>query len=117
MKVLGDFGDQLDLQIKQGSTFGPHQGVISNPDDTPVDLTGCELRAQLRRNPGDSSVVTFDVEITDPAEGEFTFELTKEQTATLSPPKYQWDMELEDAAGRVTPICFGDVLVALEVTR
>jgi len=116
-KVLGDFGDQLDLQMRQGSTFGPHECVITNPDESAMDLSGCTIRASLRRNPGATEVVLFTVSVTDTAAGAFTFGLAKEATIGLVPPKYIWDMELQDAAGRVLPICRGEVLVELEVTR
>jgi len=116
-QTLGDIGDRVDLVIKQGATFGPFSGFITNPNGSPVDLTGCELRAQLRRRPSEPAV-NFDIEITDAVGGEFTLQLAKETTAGLtSPPKYVWDFELEDALGRVSPICYGDVQVSLEVTH
>lgn len=114
-KVLGDFGDNVDLEVKQGSTFS-RDGAFANPDGTPVDLTGCELRAQLRRTV-DSPAVNFGVEVTDAAAGEFTFGLSKEQTIGLTQSKYLWDFEYEDTLGRVTPICYGEVRVQAEVTH
>jgi hypothetical protein len=115
-KVLGDLGDVVELQIRQGSTFGPHQAVLANPDGTPMNLTGCTIRAMLRRNPS-ASAVSFECEITDAAAGEWTFGLSAEQTATLEPPKYVYDVELEDASGRVLPLFHGEVIVELEVTH
>jgi hypothetical protein len=117
MKVLGDLGDVVELQIRQGSTFGPHHGVLANPDDTPMNLAGCTIRGQLRRNPGAGDPVAFTCTITDPDEGEFTIELSDEATSELQPPKYVYDFELEDATGRVLPLFHGEVVVELEVTH
>lgn len=116
-KMLGTLGDRLDLEMKQGKTFGPHTGTIKNPDGTPMDLTGCTLRASMRRNPNDATVFNFDVAVTDAAEGEFTLGMSKTATATISPPKYEWDLELQDSLGRELPVCYGEVIVALEVTH
>lgn len=116
-QVLGDLGAVLDLQFRQGSTFGPHEIVLTNPGDTPMDLTGAEIRGQLRRNPGEGNPVAFTVTFGDRTAGEFSFELSAEQTAALTPPKYIYDLELEDTLGRVIPLFHGEVIVELEVTH
>lgn len=123
---VGTYGNKLNLLIKQGSTFGPMQVTLNNPDATPVDITGCLVRAQIRRKALDPELITsFVVVITDPTNGIFNFSLTDETTAgitagevsTTADSRYVWDMELEDVTGRVLPIYYGDVNVFREVTR
>ena len=124
--VLGSIGDKIDLLIKQGSTYGPMVATIKNPDLTPVNLTSCLIRGQIRKKALDVAVVAdFVVAITDEPGGVFEFSLTDEVTALITcdeikekpGSKYVWDMELEDALGRVIPLYYGDVTVFREVTH
>ena len=43
MTTLGYIGEKFDLLIKQGSTLGPFSITLSNPDNTPVNLTGAAV--------------------------------------------------------------------------
>lgn len=123
---IGAIGDQLDLTIKQGSTFICNV-QMNNPDTTAVDLTSCAIRGQIRKNAldADPAVAVFDVTIIDAVAGEFSFGLTDEVTMAISADesiakpgsKYVWDMELEDSLGNVLPIFYGIVTVFREVTR
>jgi hypothetical protein len=124
--VLGYAGDRVDLLIRQGATFGPHELTLTNPDDTVIDLTGCTLRAQVRRKALDAAIlITLTCTITDATGGVCTIGLTDEQTAALAAgedpgqveSRARWDLELEDAAGRVTPVFYGNVVIHREVTR
>jgi hypothetical protein len=126
MTTLGYIGEKLDLLVKQGSTLGPFTVTLANPDTAPVDLTGATLRAHLRKKALDSAkVAQFDVVVTDAAAGKFQFGMTDEATAAIPAGEtlkdvasvYVWDMELEDASGRVLPLYYGDVKVFREVTR
>lgn len=124
--VLGKIGTQVDLLIKQGSTFGPMVATLTNPDLTPVNLTACIIRGQIRKKALDATIVaSFVVAITNETGGVFEFGLTDEVTAIITADeimqkpgsKYVWDMELEDSLGRVIPLYYGDVTVFREVTR
>lgn len=124
--VLGKIGTQIDLLIKQGSTFGPMVATLKNPDGSAVNLTSCLIRGQIRKKALDTVLVTsFVVAITNETGGVFEFSLTDEVTAVIVADeimqkpgsKYVWDMELEDALGRVIPLYYGDVTVFREVTR
>jgi hypothetical protein len=126
MATLGNIGEKLDLLVKQGSTLGPFNATMKNPDGSPVNMTGMELRAQIRRTGLSPAIVaTIPATITNPVLGQYTFGLSDEATAaipageTLKDPasKYVWDMELEDAAGNVMPLYYGDCKVFREVTR
>ncbi len=123
--VLGHAGERVDLLIRQGATFDA-QVTLTNPDGTPVDLTGATLRAQIRRKALDTALlVAFTITVIDAVGGIFTFGLTASQTAALPAAedpagiasRAVWDMELQDAAGRVTPVYWGTVTIHREVTR
>lgn len=124
--LIGDSGARVDLLIRQGATFGPHTVVLTNPDTTPVNLTGCTLRAQIRRSTNAADIAaTLAIDVTNASAGTFTYGLSAALTAALAAgstyqsaeSRYVWDLELEDTLGRVTALAFGDVYVQAEVTR
>lgn len=124
--LLGSRGDCVDLLVRQGATFGPHQVTLTNPDGTPVDLTGATVRGQLRRKALDAAtLVALTVTVTDAPGGVFELGLTAAQTAALTAgedpgsiaSRAVWDLELQDAAGRVIPVFWGNVTIHREVTR
>ena len=126
MTVLGYIGEKLDLLVKQGSTLGPFRVTLLNADQTPVNLTGCTVRGHVRKKALSADIAAlFAVSITEATAGKFEFGLPDEITAaipageTLKDPLslYVWDMELEDALGRVMPLYYGDCKVFREVTR
>lgn len=122
---IGTYGENLDLRVKQGSTFGATV-IVTNPDGTVMDLTACTVRGQIRRKALDTAlIVAFTCAVTDAEAGTFTFGLTDEQTAdidageTTAKPdsNYVYDIEVEDSVGGVTPLLYGKVVVFREVTR
>jgi hypothetical protein len=124
--TIGTFGERMDLRIKQGSSFGPMRFEMVNPDDTPVDLSNCVIRSQIRQDALDATVVAdITCDITNPMLGKFEISLTDEQTQVIEAgesigdpeSRYVWDMELEDGSGRVIPLYHGQVIVLREVTR
>lgn len=124
---FSNVGERWDLELRQGSSFGPVRHVLTNPDETPVNLTGCQVRGQIRRKALDTTVVaTFVCTIApDPLLGWYEFALTDEATAAIpcgptiadALSQFEYDIELEDAAGRVMCTLQGRVSVKPEVTR
>lgn len=126
--VLGFYGEQATLRIRQGATFGPIKAqMFSDAARTvPVDLTGCVVRGQIRATALDPAVLLpLSCTITDPAQGKYEFSLSDEQTATLPAgeslkdkvSKAEWDLELQDSGGNVIPLYYGPVITLREVTR
>ena len=122
---IGSKGAELDLLIKQGSTF-EESCVLQNDDLSFVNLTGCTLRAQMRKNSTSAVAASFSFTITNAAAGAFTFGLTDTQTQALLADMqseeayaslYVWDMELLDSSNKVTPLAYGTVKVFREVTK
>lgn len=124
--VLGNIGERIDLRIRQGADFGPVRATMTNPDASPVNLTGCTLRGMVKKKPSDAQpAATFVVTVTDALAGQFAFTLPHAATfslkagARIDAPEsaYVWDLEMEDSLGRVVPLYYGDVQVLREVTR
>ena len=120
-------GERLDLELHQGASLLPVRHNLFNPDGSPVNLTGAQVRGQIRRTALDATIVAqFQVELApDPALGWYQFSLSDEQTALIpcgakiTDPQstYEWDIEVEDAAGRVRCTFWGTVRVKAGVTR
>jgi hypothetical protein len=126
-------GVRWDHELRQGATWGPFKHTLRNPSTTfgvpgtLVDLTDCILRGQVRRKALDATVVaTFNITYASPRTlGWYTFGLTDEQTAAITcgdkltdaASLYEYDVELEDAAGNVMCLLYGDIRVKAEVTR
>ena len=124
--AIQNYGERLDLRIRQGATFGPINATMNNPDGSAVDLTGCTVRGQIRKKALDTAIVaTFDCAITNATAGQYTFGLTAAitagitagETVELNASQYVWDLELLDASNRVTALYYGGVTVLREVTR
>ena len=109
----------VNLLIEQGSTFEVSIQIFES-DDTPRDLTGLTVNAQMRRNFRSRMATDFTVDVTTPTEGEFKLKLTAQQTKALRPGRYVYDVEVVDDT--VLPIIVaravqGIVRVQPEVTR
>lgn len=127
MAQVGFLGERLDLLVRQGATLGPFVVELSNPDLSPVNLTGCTIRGQVRKNATDigTPVAQFNVVMVDVLNGKFSFEIPNTVTETIpagefqkdAASQYKWDMELEDSQGRVLPLYYGNFENFREVTR
>lgn len=114
-----------DFTIKQGSTFRHHLYVKQKIDKntfTPVNLTGCVPRMQIRPSIG-SSVVILDlkvnnfISITDPQEGKITIEIPPNETQILDFNYGVYDIEILFENGDVIRFLEGKVRLSPEVTR
>lgn len=112
---------EYNFTIEQGTTF-TKSFVWKNNSGVAVDLTGYTARMQVRL-----SVTSEDVLLTasttngklalTPLEGKITLSLSAQDTAGFDWKRGKYDLELEDADGRVTRLLFGLITVSLEVTR
>ena len=134
---IGNIGERMDLDIKQGATFRQMfemYGPIDEDNEThvaqgygdPVDLTGCTIRGKIRKTRLSATVTcSFTCTITDPTLGKYEIFLSDTTTAAITAgekitdkaSKYTWDLELLDTLSYVTPLYHGDVYVKAEVTR
>ena len=127
MAQVGTRGERLDLIVRQGATLGPHTVTITNPDGSAVNLTGCTIHGQVRKDPLDTGtpVASFVINYVDPVAGKYSFEISHTVTAAIpagefqnsSESMYQYDMELVDSQNRIIPLHYGDFINFREVTR
>ena len=119
-------GDRLDLDMKQGCSWGPFSVTLTNDNGTAVDLTGCTIRGSIRKTRlSTTQIVALTVTSDYDATGTFSFSLTPAQTLLIeageslnsAASQYVWDLEMLDSAERVTSIYYGTIRVLAEVTR
>ena len=105
-----------DLEIYRGDAFSRTYRILD--DDTPRDLTGYAIAAQIRVTPNTDTAVSFTIDMTAAASGEVTISLLPNQTADL-PQRSVWDLQLTSAtnADDVETLVAGDVSLVLDVTR
>lgn len=125
---ISNVGQRCDLEIVQGATLYPVKHELHNPDGSPLDLTDCTVRGQIRKTAKSTGAPVAMFTVVYPAnrtEGWYTFGLSDETTggiacgASLAAPEsqYVYDIELEDASGNVMQMLYGIVGVQPGATR
>lgn len=123
---LGFIGENFDLQIAQGCTFGPYQIQLLNPDGSPVNLTGAVVGGQIRKLPTDvTPIAEFEISYGVLADGFFSFGLADEITATIPAGEtldsdesiYLWALNLKDSLGRILPLFYGNAYIFRQVSH
>lgn len=126
MAQVGSRGKRLDIVARQGTDIGPFIVDLANADGSPVNLTGCTITGQVRKNALDTTkVADLTIVVIDPLIGRFSFEILQSVSKDIPAGEfqrsiesvYQWDMELLDVTNRVTPLYYGEYLNFREVTR
>lgn len=124
--LIGSKGEELDLLVKQGSTYGPIVFTLENPDGSPVNLADISFRGQIRKTANSPDVVgVFTFRKINNLQGKAEFEI-QSQVTTLIPAGpdenhpdsvYEYDIEYFNDANRVLPLLYGKVKMFREVTR
>lgn len=123
---IGFIGEELDLLIRQGATFGPFRMTIKNPDGSPVNLQDAVFRGQIRKAPDSLTIeAAFQFMVTDPMQGKVEFEIDAVTTAAIvagmtassNESAYVYDIEYVNEANRVLPLLYGKVALFREVTK
>lgn len=125
-ETIGSKGEELNLLIRQGGTFGPFKLTLKNPDGSPVLLTDATFRGQIRKTFDSLTVdANFVFNVTDPLMGKVEFEIDAEQTAAImagfdenaDESQYVYDIEYLNEENRVLPLFYGKVKVFREITK
>ena len=112
---------KVSLKIDQGATFTKVVTWKTSPS-TPVDLTGCTARMQVRSKV-DSPTVLLSLSTTDGSivlggtAGTVTLKLSATQTAAITWTTGVYDLEVVFSDGTVKRLIQGSVSVSPEVTR
>lgn len=118
---------QLTLTIEQGTTF-LRIFTIKDSAGNPVNLTGYDLRGQIRETYSSSAVIiSFNFEIHEPLNGKFKMSLSPTETSSIpveaassfkkSLTKYAYDVELVAPSGSIERLIEGVAQISPEVTR
>lgn len=107
--------------VPQGVSYPVRMRWLSAPG-VPVDLTGCEVRAQLRRAfsdavPAVSCTMENGSAVLDVATGFFGFDLHPAVTSAIPATKYFYDLDVRAPSGQVTRAMQGAITLTPEVTK
>ncbi|SOE35305.1 hypothetical protein [Delftia acidovorans] len=111
----------LKLQIYQGATFRRRLRWL-NPDKTPIDLTGCTARMQVREEVESTAVLLElttenDRLVLGGTAGTVDLLVDASTTATITWSSGVHDLEIVHPGGEVTRLAEGSCCVSPEVTR
>jgi len=109
--------------IEQGATFKHVIYWLQADEVTPVDLTACAAKMQIRSTV-ESAIVILELSTVNgsisiiPSTGRIYFEVSDEITATLAPIKNAvYDLEIYHPSGETTRLAQGTVSISANVTR
>lgn len=113
---------KLKLMIEQGATFRKVLTWKAGTPPTPVDLTGCTARMQMRGTITDAvPLITLTTEnggiVLGGVAGTIELVITATVTAAITWAAAVYDLEIVFPSGDVRRLVYGPVTVSLEVTR
>lgn len=120
MPIVGDIGDRLDFDVRKGVVFGPINVALLNPDESPVDITGCTFESYIaRREVGSPVVAEFNINVITLNPAEFEFDLPENIVDLLecgsshrdAKSIYKWGMKMIDSLGRPLQLFYGQITV------
>lgn len=119
-------GEVQDFDLKQGATLRVEH-TLKNTDGSAFDLTGCQVRGQVRKSALSEPVVQqINTQVQSPESGGvYEFWLTDEQTQAIpcgekpteTASQYVYDIEVEQPNGDVRCVLEGKIFVIAGVTR
>ena len=87
-----------NLIIDQGTTFSLSI-TVSDITGAPLDLSTYIARSAMKKNFNSLSSISLNATINDPISGEVTISLSPDQTASLKPGRYVYDIEVSNVVG------------------
>tara|TARA_A100001015_G_scaffold29806_1_gene33220 strand:- start:7277 stop:7657 length:381 start_codon:yes stop_codon:yes gene_type:complete len=113
---------QVNISISAGADF-QQEFVVTNPDFTPIDITGFTFLAKLAKHPTaiDAAVstsgvpvydfVSFDTSVVDGKAGKYAITMGAAKTSLLEEGKYLYNVVLVNNNGEKSPAVNGLVFV------
>ena len=106
-----------NLVINSGSDFS-QSFTLEGINNSPFNLTGYEVDAQMRKWSGSSTAITFTTSIELPStSGRILISLSSAATVNIRPGRYVYDVIITDSFGIKNRVIEGMVLVREGVTR
>jgi hypothetical protein len=103
------------LDIDQGSDFVTEM-TLENDDNTPMNISGLNIRSQFRKSYNSLIGYDFAVNITSPLQGKFTLSLSGIASSAIKPGRYLYDVELYGAISK-TRVVEGVITINPEITK
>jgi hypothetical protein len=111
---LSFIGRRLDLEIRQGAGLPPQRFTIRHKQDgSPINLTGAEVRAAVRR--GLSGPKIADLAVTVELPNVFYISLAPAAAATIQVAKATWGLEIIWSNGDVHSPVYGEFSIARDI--
>lgn len=108
---------KYDVSIYQGEDADILSFKWLQPDRTPIDLTGCQVRMQIRAVTGDLLLdrsLNDGVRITDSV---IYISVRANEIATIAVRQGVYDVFITDSLGMAHKVLFGEVRIIQAVTR
>ena len=106
-----------NLVINSGSDFN-QSFTLEGMNNFPLNLTGYQVNAQMRKWSGSSTSITFITSILSPStSGKISISLSSEDTMNIKPGRYVYDIIITDPFGVKTRVIEGMILLREGVTR
>jgi hypothetical protein len=107
-----------NLVINSGTDFSQSFTLEGSYNNSPLNLTGYTVTAQMRKWSGSSSAVTFETSIQSPStDGRILIYLPYTDTTNIKPGRYVYDVIITDSYGIKNRVIEGMVLVREGVTK
>lgn len=107
-----------NLVINSGSDFSQSFTLEDSHNNSPLNLTGYQVNAQMRKWAGSSTSITFTTSIEFPStSGRILISLSSEETLSIKPGRYVYDILITDSFNIKNRVIEGMVLVREGVTR
>ena len=107
-----------NLSIKTGTSFKQVFTLEDGVSNSPLDLTGFDVSAQMRKHAGATTgITTFTTTISDATSGQLEIGLSTTQTAGLKAGRQVYDVVTTDTSGFMECVVEGMVIVSQAVTR
>lgn len=107
----------VELYIDQGTTYNSTINLTDDTTNAYVNVAGYSVSSELRRSyTSQNASGSFVCAVTDAANGEITFFMSKANTAALKPGRYFFDVITTDNSNTTSRILEGVVYVTPRVT-
>lgn len=106
-----------NIVIEQGFSFSNTFEIEDTRTGRPVNLTGYDLKAELRKTYSSPSFVSFGTTSLFPERGSITIELEPDATDGFRPGRYVYDIKITTASGNEYKAVEGAALLRGGVTR
>ena len=115
---------QVNISVEAGTDFA-QEFKVTNPDNSPVNITGYKFFANLAKHPTaiDAAVSTsgtpvykftsFTTRVVDGKRGVYSIALTDKQTSALEEGKYVYNVVMQDSNGDKISVVSGIAFVTV----